>query len=341
MAKQKFTSTKSVLLLASIMAVSCAKNIPGGNKEQGSAISFDNPSAETRAAITGTEFPKESFLVWGGTIENGKGQYNNLFNNDEIKYSEKRGWYYEKPLMFWEKGKTYDFYGIYPATVKDKATIIKEGDAIHVEVQNFEINTTGEHAIDFMTAIDNKEYKKTDNTPPGAIKFNFNHTLSRVSFVLKNSTKGDVSFIAAGLESMGYKGNYKSASQGGNWIITDRSTTTVMNSGTVFHNIPAAFTNKTEQTVGTGKELDLFGEMLLFPQNHKTNSGQKGILCIEYKSGKETTAKKVELQRDWDAGKSYRYILEVKEDIPSTPKLEVTVTISDWEGNIINSDIIW
>lgn len=340
-------------LLLSVMAASCTTKVldeEGGMSDK--PISFGVPTAEdTRAAITGTEFPKESFKAWGGKVTgnetptNPKDAYNNIFDGTEIKYSDARGWYYEGELKFWEENTTYNFYGVYPATVETYITNGTDTDGktvVHIEAPNFEASKLGDEAVDFMTA----GYTESLAVPVAqrqAIKLNFQHRLTRVNFVMESTAMAALDIIGVGLKGVAYKGHFVSESAGGNWQYTAKSTTSLMSSGTET-DIPENFTIKEDKipSVSSEQYTDLFGDMLLLPYNYAGETdgiSNNAQLVIQYQEKDGSIAgKELTINEEWRMGRSYRYIIGLS---ASSNELVIkTFEICDWSGKV-EAEITW
>lgn len=316
-------------MLVSIMAASCSTDIIKEGAEYKKPISFESPTAkDTRAAIIGTTFPKESFRVWGGKVADSEflsnpiDAYNNIFNGTEIKYSDARGWYYDGELKLWEENTIYNFYGVYPVTA-GRQTITDDEGVICIAVYDFEASATGDDAVDFMTAAyqESRAISVSDRT---AIKFNFKHRLAKVNFIVKNEVLSKYTIKAVGLDGIAYKGDFYSESMGGNWRELQKSTSRLMSAGAESNN-PETFTKEFQTGISPGEngETSLFGDLLVMPYNYSgTTNAQNGTevinsatLIIQYSPQNNQTieSKDLTIDENWEMGHSYRYVLGLGE----------------------------
>lgn len=180
----------------------------------GACSSSDEPAAdpsvpvgfsvqtETRAAVTGTTLPDGSlFKVWGGY------DGNNVFDGREVTKTASGCTY--TGTEYWVPGKTYNFHAVYPAELPAGATLTVAGDGT-VSVSNFDCSTTGDEAVDLMTAsapdIEADEIIARQNP----VELTFSHLLSHISFVFDNQLTGYAAEVADISFSIQVKGDYSS-----------------------------------------------------------------------------------------------------------------------------------
>lgn len=303
----------SLLLL--LPAASCTDTLGGDPDTDARAITF-TPAAETRAAVDGTTLPdNSSFKVWGWYDTD-----KNVFNGNTVSNTS-GAWTYDGGTQYWIKGKTYNFYGVYPADVKASVT---NGGTITIE--NFDCSATGADAVDLMTATHTRDY---DGTNTDAVNMPFKHELARMKFQTK--TQGNkVTITSFKINGVSYKGDFSHQLPSGNaqWTIKQ---STVAGDG-IFS------TNKTIENTTDERITDLLGDLLILPQQLETSKQQ---LAISYRYDDETTdrTKNVDLRiengtTDWTAGQSYAYTLDLR-----TASLTLTVTIQDWTTQ--DADVDW
>lgn len=294
----------SLLLLLTV--ASCTSTLSDEPTTDIRAISF-MPTAETRAAVTGTSLPDgSSFSVWGwygteGTITN------NVFNRETVTESG-GAWTYGGGSRYWIAGKTYNFYAVYPADVV--ADVSTDGS---ITVTNFDCSKTGDAAVDLMTATATGITYTAEQIPqPVAMKFS--HLLSKVNIVATveggNVTVTDITF--AGMVT---QGDY--SSQAG-WTTPATAT--------------GSFTSS-EKKVINATGVDLLGDLLLIPQ---TVTDQFKITVNYTLDGVVQAPKEITLPTSiaqWEAGKNYKYTLTFKGD-----NIIFTVNVAAWNhstGGII------
>lgn len=286
----------SLLLLLTV--TSCTSTLSDEPTTDAPAISF-MPAAETRAAVEGGTLP-DDFLVWGG--------YSNtlLFEGETVHPNGS----YENGTRYWVPG-TYNFYAVYPATIKDKTTFSNGS----LTVKDFDCSATGNDAVDLMTAIPLSITYEAGNEPQ-PVAMEFQHELAKVKFTVKSeNTVAIVSSFKV------YGVNYQGTLAKGQTAIWNSVTACTET------NTPYKLENFTFNTTN-GFEKDMLGDVLLIPDNDLTDAK----LYIAYRYQGETTDRTstVNLQTtaitQWEAGKSYHYTLTIKGGT-----LTVTVTVADWK----------
>lgn len=292
----------AVLLMAASLLLplaSCTDTATGEPDTDARAISF-TPAAETRAAVDGGSLP-DDFLVWGG--------YNPEFPLFEGETVHPNGTY-DNGLRYWVPG-TYNFYAVYPATIKDKTTF-SNGT---LTVKNFDCSKTGEDAVDLMTAISPSIPYEAGNDPqPVAMKFQ--HELARVKFTVKSeNTVATVSTFKV------YGVNYQGTLTKGQTATWDPVTPCTE------ANTPYKLEKFTFNTTN-GFEKDMLGDVLLIPDTDLTDA--KLYIAYRYQGDTVDRTSTIDLQTtaitQWDAGKSYHYTLTIKGGT-----LTITVKVADWK----------
>ena len=288
----------SLLLLLTV--ASCTSTLSDEPTTDARAISF-MPAAETRAAVEGGTLP-DDFLVWGG--------YSNtlLFEGETVHPNGS----YENGTRYWVPG-TYNFYAVYPATIKIKdKTTFSNGS---LTVEDFDCSATGNDAVDLMTAILQSITYEAGNEPQ-PVAMEFQHELAKVKFTVKSeNTVAIVSSFKV------YGVNYQGTLAKGQTAIWNSVTACTET------NTPYKLENFTFNTTN-GFEKDMLGDVLLIPDKDLTNAK----LYIAYRYQGETTDRTytINLQTpaitQWEAGKSYHYTLAIKGGT-----LTVTVTVADWK----------
>lgn len=270
-------------------AVSCTDTVTGEPCTGTRSIAF-TPAAETRAAVEGNALPAD-FKVWGGYDNNAT----NVFYGVTV---QSPNWTYTGGIQYWIPGKTYNFYGVYPASVN--ASCATDGT---LTVSGFDCSATGNAAVDLMTARQTGISYAAGATPQ-PVAMPFGHELTRVN-VVATVEGGDATVTNIVFAGMATRGDYSST---GGWSNTEMG----------------SFTNSTHQPLTT-EEVDLLDDMLLIPQDVLGFT-----VTVDYSVGNVAQPQKVitlptTISR-WNKGKSYKYTLSFKRNT-----LTVTVKVVDWK----------
>ena len=301
--------TTSVLLTmagASFTVISCTKTTaPGTEASPEGAITFSG--VDTKAAVEDASEISE-FSVWGYyTPEDASSA---VFNKVKVT-KEDNQWEYDG-LRFWQSGKQYNFYALYPAvetlTTGGVAEDITCDASGALSITGFD-STKGH---DLMTA----SCTGMSGDTPKTVDFTFSHELALVSFVgqSEGSNAQIISIKFSGVKNIG---NYN-ASLSPEWTVSGNH---------VYEE--ASFELPSVPT-------DIFGEIMVIPQS--VNDDYKLTIEYEYK-GIEGTSQTKEISlpdsvTKWEAGKSYRYTFTIVGDyiLFSTPEVNAW---SESSGGII------
>ena len=293
----KATMSLVVILL---LTAACTDELNDHPADTGRPIAF-TPVAETRAAVEGSALPSgSSFSVWGwyGT---GNEINKNVFDGNTV--TESGGtWGDTGGTQYWIPGMTYNFYGVYPASVT--ASVTNDGT---ITITNFDCSATGTNAVDLMTAT--VTGLSGDDAPTVAMEFQ--HQLSKVNIVA-TVEGGNCTVTSATFSGMVTKGSYSSSA---GWT----GTTT------------GSFTNSEPKVLDT-TGIDLLDDLLLIPQ---TVTDQFKI-TVSYTLDGVQMSKEITLPNSisqWDAGQSYKYTLTFKGN-----NIIFTVNVASWNhstGGII------
>lgn len=198
---------------ASLAAISCTKTTASGTEASPEgAITFSG--VDTKAAVD-TPNDISSFSVWGWYSDDAAGtDAVNVFDAEKVSKIADGSWTYDG-LQFWQSGKQYDFYALYPAV--ETLTTGGAADDITCDASGA-LSITGFDSTkghDLMTA------SRTDmsgNTPQ-TVSFTFSHELALVSFV--GQSEGSNAWIESiELSGVKIKGNYNSSSNP-SWSVSD------------------------------------------------------------------------------------------------------------------------
>lgn len=263
----RLISAKTILgLSALLLTAACTDELAENPADGARPISF-TPAAETRAVVEGTTLPSgSSFSVWGwyGT---GNEINKNVFNN--ITVTESGGtWGYTGGTQYWIPGMTYNFYGVYPASVTASVT----NDGI-ITVEGFDCSK----AVDLMTATATD--LSGDDAPTVAMQFK--HELARVKVSVESN---GATVDGLKVYGVGYQGNFNSGN-------TPKWTEIV--------------TATEEKTPLSGETAQ---DMLLLPATDLTNAKLKVTYHYgSDASATRTDEASLTIAGGWAAGQQYHY----------------------------------
>lgn len=263
----RLISAKTILgLSALLLTAACTDELAENPANGARPISF-TPAAETRAVVEGTTLPSgSSFSVWGwyGT---GNEINKNVFNN--ITVTESGGtWGYTGGTQYWIPGMTYNFYGVYPASVTASVT----NDGI-ITVEGFDCSK----AVDLMTATATD--LSGDDAPTVAMQFK--HELARVKVSVESN---GATVDGLKVYGVGYQGNFNSGN-------TPKWTEIV--------------TATEEKTPLSGETAQ---DMLILPATDLTNAKLKVTYHYgSDASATRTDEASLAIAEGWTAGQQYHY----------------------------------
>lgn len=303
----RLISAKTILgLSALLLTAACTDELAENPADGARPIAF-TPAAETRAAVEGGSLPSSSsFRVWGwyGT---GNDINKNVFNNPFETVMESNGsWGYTGGTQYWIPGMTYNFYGVYPASVTASVTT----DGI-ITITDFDCSKTGTNAVDLMTAT-----ATGDGDTPAPVAMEFQHELARVNIIV--TSEGDaVTITDAQLYGISHKGTLK----GSNWELSQESV-----------NDAPSFTEQTLNISDTQDHL-LFGGDLLLPPHNPLSDNATLDFSYQYTTG-DTTSKSASIKlktnsvTTWEKGKRYNYRINIPRNAQD---VTLTVEVADWD----------
>lgn len=276
----------SLLLL--LPAASCTDTLGGDPDTDARAITF-TPAAETRAAVDGGSLPDDSsFKVWGWYDTD-----KNVFKGNTVSNTS-GAWTYDGGTQYWIKGKTYNFYGVYPADVP--ASVDPNGT---ITVTGFDCSKTGEEAVDLMTATNTRTLSNPiEDDETSAVAMEFKHELCKVAVVVKAEQGVSATINSATLYGMDIQGTLS----GGSWTGLDAPVGTT--------NTPFKLSDSKDVN-SANPEADLFGTLLLIPQG--CQELKLDIAITRYGEQQETQTISLGTSiAQWAAAQSYRYVLTIK-----------------------------
>lgn len=263
----KATMSLVVILL---LTAACTDELNNRPADTGRAIAF-TPAAETRAAVEGSALPSgSSFSVWGwyGT---GNKINKNVFDNITVTESDGT-WGYTGGTQYWIPGMTYNFYGVYPASVTASVT----NDGI-ITVEGFDCS----EAVDLMTATATGLSGDAAQT----VAMEFRHELARVKVSVESN---GVTVDEMKVYGVGYKGNFNSGNTP-KWAVTGTAE---------------------ENTTPLSGETEL--DMLLLPTTDLTNAKLKVTYHYgNDASATRTDDASLAIAEGWTAGQQYHYKVSI------------------------------
>lgn len=267
----RLISAKSILGLSALLLTAACTDEQVENPADGARPIAFTPAAETRAAVDGSSLPSgSSFSVWGwyGT---GNAINKNVFNN--ITVTESGGtWGYTGGTQYWIPGMTYNFYGVYPASVTASVT----NDGI-ITVEGFNCSK----AVDLMTATATD--LSGDDAPTVAMQFK--HELARVKVSVESN---GATVDGLKVYGVGYKGNFNSGTPS-KWT-----------------EIVTATEEKTPLSGETAQD------MLLLPATDLTNAKLKVTYHYgSDASATRTDEASLAIAGGWTAGQQYHYKVSI------------------------------
>lgn len=265
----KRISIKATMGLAAILLLTaaCTDELNDRPADTGRAIAF-TPVAETRAAVEGSALP-DDFKVWGWYGESTGNIDKNVFNGTIIKAPS---WIYDGGTQYWIPGMTYNFYGVYPASVTASVT----NDGI-ITVEGFDCS----EAVDLMTAT--ATGLSGDAAPTVAMEFR--HELARVKVSVESN---GVTVDEMKVYGVGYEGNFNSGNTP-KWTVTGTAE---------------------ENTTPLSGETEL--DMLLLPTTDLTNAKLKVTYHYgNDESATRTDDASLAIAEGWTAGQQYHYKVSI------------------------------
>ena len=327
---------KKVFLMAVAavaMLASCSNDETTGKAVNGNTIKFDgfvNKSVKGAANdLNNTTFT--SFQVWG-LMSRGE-QTGTPFVGTTVTKSGSE-WTYNGNV-YWENGYNYSFVAIAPAGFGTFNAPDKVGEYGSIDFEN------GEGTTDLIYDIDDyyvTNAVSTEGSCPAAIKFTFNHLLSRVKFAFKNGMDDGSTINVTGVTIT--NANTKATATLGEtaaWALAKDNTTGNLTFGNVLLDGQA-----TDFAAPESKATD---HKYMIPA---ISDGQKYTVTFtvtRHHSGvTDQYEHTVELPEiTMEQGKSYNFTAELNAqnitggdpDDPDNPQLcpiQFTATVSNWDG---------
>lgn len=302
----KLISVKTILGLSGLLLMAaCTNELVDSAADGARAISFTS-AAETRAAVEGNALPAD-FKVWGGYDGNAV----NVFNGETVQYPN---WTYTGGTRYWVPGKTYNFYGVYPAALPNVSCSAKDG----LMVTTFDTSSnSGKDAVDLMTAQKHISYESGEQS----VQMQFQHELCKVKFTVK-AERGISATTVKKMVLFGYK-NQGGFSSEAKWSLSGVPCSA--------ENSAMRFTG--EHSLTENKPLES-NEWLLIPQRSEL---QFTLGYTKDGSDKDITQKISETGTvNWIAGKAYHYVITIKSNAITFAEF----VVEEWESASTGGDIV-
>lgn len=304
-----------MLALATMMMAACANNdlVDDLVKEEvPQTIGFE-PFANkaTRAIDALTDLQNAGFSVWGyktatATTLDWSSQFT-VFDKVAVTYSD--SWGYENP-KYWDETSTYKFYAVAPVEPADYDYDIDAATGL-VTIKNAE-SALSSISKDYLIARGGNSEGNINGASPEVVDFNFNHTMAKISFILKASDAMDEIVKIKSLKMHGYdngKGTftqsstYDSSAKGNDeWKIGTSDVITSSNAVTIIDS-ETDVTKSSNEMVGNS--------FIMVPQ---TIAKDKLTFTITYMIGTETFANQVgvvEAEQVWGTDTHTTYTIIV------------------------------
>lgn len=311
---------RAALLGTALLLLSCTKT-EVRQAYGGDAITFTNIG--TKAPVESKDDIK-SFSVWGWYADADTNP-SVVFDNTKV-YEKDAAWTYDG-LQFWQSGKTYDFYALYP----DTATLTAEDRNGHQAAESAAYDADGTLTVTGFDSTSGHDLMTASNTgrsgtnPPQSVAFTFSHELSRLSFKLESNA---VTVVSAALYGVDYRGTLTKSASSASWSPSEGGTATQDSTPFEVEN-PAA-------TEGTAT---LFDDILMIPHSDLTEA----VLSISYRKNSSSDPDEIERLslnlsdtdvKAWEKGQSYRYTLQL-----NMGSISVNVSVLPWVQE--NTSVEW
>ena len=311
---------RAALLGTALLLLSCTKT-EVRQAYGGDAITFTNIG--TKAPVESKDDIK-SFSVWGWYADADTNP-SVVFDNTKV-YEKDAAWTYDG-LQFWQSGKTYDFYALYP----DTATLTAEDRNGHQAAESAAYDADGTLTVTGFDSTSGHDLMTASNTgrsgtnPPQSVAFTFSHELSRLSFKLESNA---VTVVSAALYGVDYRGTLTKSASSASWSPSEGGTATQDSTPFEVEN-PAA-------TEGTAT---LFDDILMIPHSDLTEA----VLSISYRKNSSSDPDEIEKLslnlsdadvKAWEKGQSYRYTLQL-----NMGSISVNVSVLPWVQE--NTSVEW
>lgn len=310
----------SILLRAALPAAlltacttTVTDDIEAGEESVSRAINFGTPALSRSAIDNANNAAFNAFKVWGWSAPAEGGASAVEFDGETVSRNSNL-WTYEG-YRYWQEGRTYNFYALYPSKLNDNAYYNSGGT---LQITNYAPNKREDN--DLMVAYASRDYDGTDNS---AVAFTFKHLLARVKISVKavgvtaTVTNASLSGVnTTGSFSATIDDNLDADAIQDRWRSNDNTVPAAEYSGSIA--IPAYET--------------VVLDALLIPQ------GSKGTLSIIYDRGNGEETDVITLPTTpaaWQAGSVYNYILTIESNAITFSNF----TVDEWGESHTGGDI--
>lgn len=318
---------KSLIAVLAIAGVVACNKTEVVEVAQPGAIQFENAFVDnaTRAEdpSTTTESLQE-FAVYG-YMDQPSGM---IFNAEKVSKNEAGAWTYTN-IQYWAPSHKYFFAAVSPV---DTQVDTRDANQYGIGWVSFVQPTDNPGSVDLLYSAVAVETPATIAAQPEAVKFTFNHLLSKVKFTFKNAFPNDNATLLVENITMTSpeRGSIKLAED--NWWGKDDAW---LNNGNM---IPLAFGNTAE--IASGASNDSAQERLTIPANSDMVYTVTFDVTLKYGNVVAYKAEKLTSEItgvEFEIGKAYNLVavLDAKNIVPGDSQLypiefEV-VKVKDWD----------
>ena len=322
-----------LLIISSILTLTACSNEGFPVHKENKAIAFSNVAtrAEVTEASAITEFKVFGEMNLGDDGTDEASQWVTLFDEGELVSREgsSDNWTYDNK-RYWVDNRTFRFFAFYPSSTNVRRIAMPNGWVYSSTIEvPYAANT------DFMTAMPDATYV-TPGVTPGTVDLSFKHRFARVRFnIYKNAVMNtDDSFVVTdiGISGISRTANftaYFASGQPYEFTLSPNAANGTVLRRNLAYDIAVGEVNEGVLTGGTLLLGDNDG-LLLIPQD--ISNGQASLnLSFTYKQKEGTEVEYQTISKPlpggyaWEAGKTYVYTLELKDDkniYISTPTVE-------------------
>ncbi len=305
----------SILLRAALPAAlltacttTVTDDIEAGEESVSRAINFGTPALSRSAINNANDAAFDAFKVWGWSAPASGGTSAVEFDGETVSRNPSGLWTYDG-YRYWQEGRTYDFYAVYPAEIREGAVNVTSDGVITISDYNAKQN------YDLMTA----KQEDMDGDTPTKVAFTFNHLLSNLVFVARTAPAVQQSGVTMTITSFRLNGFPVTASY-------NSSNNPAWNVNTP-ENVRY---ESTDELPLTGTEYTDVTSLLVFPQRlgpsltyQITYRSSQGV---EYTQSGRLQNVSGDVAR-WQEGLRYRYTMDLGADYILFGKPEV----EEWE----------
>ena len=292
--------TLAVALLACGF-VGCVDVTDGTPPGSANVIAFSSPATSCAAVNSANDI--EDYLVWGWydvpTDEAVSGGIE-VFNASTVDKATGN----TDVTRYWIANKTYDFYSLHPASLKEKASCSSHGTMV---VEDFDASKMGTEAIDLMTA--SAPGIECPEGGYGPVSLTFNHELAKVTVAIQAQQGVTATVTDVKLYGIHTSGTFQCGLKDNPGVVWSLGNTPVDAAGTPYENSDSHHVDG-DATTEDGNRAEILA-ILSIPQDVTG-----ATLSIAYTQNGEMIGPKEILLKNggfakWESGQSYNYVLNI------------------------------